>query len=516
MTISGLRTSLRMVRLMLALVACATTSGQALALSSACTTVNSGVYNKTNSVSFSDDLGTGFAAGETVTFVISGTGGTFYVDVDDVNTHTVEPSASPVTLVQPMTGPSQAMSDFYRGTGGFRATLTVTCSSGTPAPTGTDASPGVVRGFLASRINGILLNDPASTSLLNRDNGQSGPTTTGPTTTAALATGTKVASNGFGGAMGLGASRFDDLEASAAGSQTIQFRTSLSQLRRDAAQSETDKGRMALGAGGAGALPLAYLSPSPWNLWVEGRYSGFNDDKANLGRDGHVGVLYVGGDYLVTRDMIIGALVQFDWAKDSSDVLQSNVDGNGWMAGPYLSARIHENIYLDLRAAWGRSSNDVDVAAATGSFDTSRWLVKGTLAGNWLYGPWRFTPSAELAYIKESADAFANSAGTLVSGQDVALGRLQFGPEIGYRFAHTRDMLIEPFAALKGVCDNPNIAIVDGVVVGPGDFWGRLEGGLTVVTASGWNVRGLASWDGVGASDYSGYTLQGTVSVPLN
>jgi outer membrane autotransporter protein len=417
-----------------------------------------------------------------------------------------------------MTGPSQAMSDFYRGTGGFRATLTVTCSSGTPAPTGTDASPGVVRGFLASRINGILLNDPASTSLLNRDNGQSGPTTTGPTTTAALATGTKVASNGFGGAMGLGAGRFDNLESSTAGSQSVQFRTSLSQLRRDAAQSETDKGRMALGAGGAGALPLAYLSPSPWNLWVEGRYSGFNDDKANLGRDGHVGVLYVGGDYLVTRDMIIGALVQFDWAKDSSDVLQSNVDGNGWMAGPYLSARIHENIYLDLRAAWGRSSNDVDVAAATGSFDTSRWLVKGTLAGNWLYGPWRFTPSAELAYIKESADAFANSAGTLVSGQDVALGRLQFGPEIGYRFAHTRDMLIEPFAALKGVWDfdNPNIAIIDGVVVGPGDFWGRLEGGLTVVTASGWNVRGLASWDGVGASDYSGYTLQGTVSVPLN
>ena len=90
--------------------------------------------------------------------------------------------------------------------------------------------------------------------------------------------------------------------------------------------------------------------------------------------------------------------------------------------------------------------------------------MKGTLAGNWLYGAWRFTPSAELAYIKESADAFTNSAGTLVPGQDVALGRLQFGPEVGYRFAHTRDMLIEPFAALKGVWDfdNPNIAIIDG------------------------------------------------------
>jgi hypothetical protein len=76
-----------MVRLMLALVACATTSGQALALSSACTTVNSGVYNKTNSVSFSDDLGTGFAAGETVTFVISGTGGTI-TSTSTTSTHT--------------------------------------------------------------------------------------------------------------------------------------------------------------------------------------------------------------------------------------------------------------------------------------------------------------------------------------------------------------------------------------------------------------------------------------------
>jgi hypothetical protein len=29
-------------------------------------------------------------------------------------------------------------------------------------------------------------------------------------------------------------------------------------------------------------------------------------------------------------------------------------------------------------------------------------------------------------------------------------------------------------------------------------------------------VRGSASWDGVGADDYSGYTLQGTVNIPLN
>ena len=179
---------------------------------------------------------------------------------------------------------------------------------------------------------------------------------------------------------------------------------------------------------------------------------------------------------------------------------------------------MHENIYFDLRAAWGRSTNDLTLDTVTGGFDTSRWLVKGTLSGNWVQDAWRFTPSAELAYVTENEDAFTNSAGTFVPGQDVSLGRLQFGPEVGYRLAHTADTFIEPFAAIKGVWDfdNPNVAIIDGFAVGPGDFWGRLEGGLNVVTTDGWLVRGLASWDGVGSSDYSGYTLQGIVNVPLN
>jgi outer membrane autotransporter protein len=322
----------------------------------------------------------------------------------------------------------------------------------------------------------------------------------------------------FADTTGRGAARFDDADTAAAGSRSIQFSQSLSGLRREAAQTQMRHDRMALGAGDGATLPLSYEIASPWDIWVEGRYSGFSDDAGNIDRDGHVGLLYVGGDYRVAQNMIVGVLAQFDWAKDDSGLLASNVDGNGWMIGPYMSMQVHENVYLDLRASWGRSDNDLTVGATTGSFDTSRWLVKGTLAGNWVHDAWRVTPTAELAYVTESQDAFTNSAGTFVAGQDVSLGRLQFGPEVGYRFAHTADTFIEPFAAIKGVWDwdNPNVAIIDGFVVGPGDFWGRLEGGLNVTTADGWLVRGLASWDGVGSSNYNGYTLQGIVNVPLN
>src|SRR5262249_28676740 len=74
----------------------------------------------------------------------------------------------------------------------------------------------------------------------------------------------------------------------------------------------------------------------------------FNDDAGNLDAKG-VGLLFVGSDYRITPDMIVGALVQFDWAEDETGPLASKVEGRGWMAGPYISARIHENIYFDLR-----------------------------------------------------------------------------------------------------------------------------------------------------------------------
>jgi outer membrane autotransporter protein len=187
------------------------------------------------------------------------------------------------------------------------------------------------------------------------------------------------------------------------------------------------------------------------------------------------------------------------------------------MLGPYLAARLDRNIYFDVRAAWGHSSNDLTLGSAAGDFDTSRWLVKGALAGNWVWDRWRITPKAELAYVTESQASFTNSEGTVVSQHAVGLGRLQLGPEIGYRFAHTADVFIEPFAAIRGVWDfdKPNVALIDGIIVGPGDVWGRLEGGFNVVTSSGVVARGLASWDGVGAANYSGYTLHGTVNVPL-
>ncbi len=531
-----------------------------------CAEVNSGVFNRTAYTPPGSGVlntSTGFSVGDTLTFTVSGLAGSSFELINgSLNTAllTQPLSASLATLSYTVTGSnSDTTLNTYMLVQAipFEITIVATCVP-VPSPSGSSYDRGVTKGFLLSRINGMLLNSPASTSLMQRSNGapvsggaagfgapgaayDSGPSGSsnmignilsgssgaspmsgvmglGAGLDSGLGSGLGTGIAGGGSSVIIGASRFDDAQPGSPGSGAMSFSTSLSQIRRDAARAQMDRDRMSLGAGDGATLPAAFAIYSPWDVWAEGRFSGFNNDAGNLDGKGHVGLLFVGSDYRITPDMIVGALVQFDWAQDETGLLASKVDGNGWMAGPYLSARVYENIYLDLRAAWGSSSNDLAIGATTGSFDTSRWLVKGTLAGNWLYDAWRITPSAELAYVTESQDAFTNSAGVLVPGQDVSLGRLQFGPEFGYRIRHDASTFIEPFAALKGVWDfdNPNVQIIDGITVGPGDFWGRLEGGLNVMTADGWYVRGLASWDGVGSSDYNGYTLQGILNVPLN
>ncbi|MDH4983782.1 autotransporter outer membrane beta-barrel domain-containing protein [Hyphomicrobium sp. D-2] len=509
-----------------------TPGAHAAASNHGCSDVNAGAFNVTAlTPGGSGVLATisGFQVGDVITFSVSGlTGSSFQLINGSLNTVLLSNplTPSPATLNYTVTGANndttintymlvQAMP--------YEITIAATCvgSPSPPGPSGSNPASALVTGFLSSRVSGMLISAPSSTSIMNRGL-QSAPFGSSATNVASvpgfappMALG---AGAGSSAAIGRGASRFDDADESTLGSRNVQFRNSLSQMRRDASAAQMEKHRMALGAGDGGALPLAYETASPWDIWVEGRYSAFDDDTANFNRSGHVGLLYVGGDYRVTENMIVGVLAQFDWAKDEIGALQSKIDGNGWMIGPYMSARVHQNIYLDVRAAWGRSSNDLALAGTTGAFDTSRWLVQGTLAGNWAYDAWRITPSADLAYASENADGFTDSTGTFIAGQKVSLGRLQFGPEIGYRIRHTADAFIEPFAAIKGVWDfdDTRAAFVNGVVVGPGEFWGRLQGGLNVVTASGVYVRGLASWDGVGAGDYNGYTLQGTVNVPLN
>jgi hypothetical protein len=123
----------------------------------------------------------------------------------------------------------------------------------------------------------------------------------------------------------------------------IAFATSFSQMMADAraARQKNLKDQiMGLGAGDHASHKDALLPVwnSGFDVWVEGHYSHFHDDQGKGDRSGHLGVMYVGTDYLVTPGLRIGALVELDWMDDTSNSLQTKVDGK-WLDGrPVLTA----------------------------------------------------------------------------------------------------------------------------------------------------------------------------------
>ncbi len=308
-----------------------------------------------------------------------------------------------------------------------------------------------------------------------------------------------------------------------AGNGRFAFATSLTQMRQSAASAQAAKDAGSAAPMGLGASTNSSAGPSAappqFDIWVQGVGAYYEDDRNGRQR-GHVGMLYVGADYIVRPAILIGLLMQIDKMQDASSSASSARGGQGWMAGPYMSAQLTDNVFFDARAAWGQSSNHINpLGSYTDSFATDRGLVSGKLTGNSSWGAFRFRPSAEVAYFQEKQKTYVNQLGIDIPGQTVSLGRATFGPEIGYQFIRPDKSMLEPFVGLKGIWDfarTTDAPTIAGQAVGGEPIRARVEGGVTFKSASGVLLRGSGAYDGIGDSHFR--AIQGGVFViwPIN
>ena len=181
------------------------------------------------------------------------------------------------------------------------------------------------------------------------------------------------------------------------------FATSMQQARQ--ANATTSLGEpYGLGATSRAAAP----PPRPaFDVWMEGAVAHFSDGSDQSERHGHLGVVYVGADYRLSRNVLVGALVQYNQTSHDFDALQAGGSDSGWMVGPYATVRLSNNLFFQARAAWGKTDVKVDLDSThQDSFDAERWLVRGTLLGQWRWGPWQFRPRASVGYIEEHQDGY--------------------------------------------------------------------------------------------------------------
>ncbi|MEQ8748086.1 autotransporter outer membrane beta-barrel domain-containing protein [Pyruvatibacter sp.] len=248
-------------------------------------------------------------------------------------------------------------------------------------------------------------------------------------------------------------------------------------------------------------------------LWVEGTIAGFDDRQS----DGSFGVVYAGADQLVTPDILVGALVQYDWFRQNADN-GGEVTGTGWMAGPYATFRLDDVLFADVRAAWGRSSNDVSLNGQyTDSFDTTRWLASGALIGDFQDGAWSIRPTVSLAYLSETQESFTNTLNVAIPGQTVSQGEVSAGPQIGYVFELPSGDVLSPSVSFNGayVFGDDGLFSDGSLAKEVSGLRGRTGAGLDYRMPGGTSLAISGNFDGIGtnASIYGG-SLK--LSIPLN
>lgn len=247
--------------------------------------------------------------------------------------------------------------------------------------------------------------------------------------------------------------------------------------------------------------------PGRLDVWFEGTFALFDRD----GPNGNFNTASLGADYLVTPDLLIGGVVQMDHLSQSSTLDAATISGAGWLAGPYATARLNENLYLDVLAAAGTSSNKVSpYGTYEDGVDATRWLLSASLQGQWQWDNWTFSPRARASYFEETTKAYTDSLGVGIPSITAGLGQIAVGPAISYRFTTEGNVVIDTGLRFEGMADILNTSTASGF----DNLRGRIEGTLDFSLGGSVSLGLSAAYDGIGA-DMNTTSAKIRINVPI-
>ena len=283
------------------------------------------------------------------------------------------------------------------------------------------------------------------------------------------------------------------------------FSTSLPQARRAIASAA-----LALGPDGE----VAYIENHRFDAWFEAQYKEFD---AGADRRGDFGIAYAGVDYLLTPDVLVGALVSFDTMEETTDT--GTVSGDGWMAGPYMTARLAPSLYFDGRLAAGESDNRISpFGVYTDEFPTGRWLSMASLTGEFQRGDWTIRPHASLSYLEERQKSYVDGVGATIPGRTVRLGQFKIGPAFTGRFEGAEGRIYSPYLkvdAIYNVGDTTGATPAEANDAEVEGWRARVKAGVSMTTEHGTRLSLGATHDGIGRSDFETWGLTFELSVPI-
>ncbi|WP_286800224.1 Ig-like domain-containing protein [Oceanicaulis sp. UBA2681] len=263
-----------------------------------------------------------------------------------------------------------------------------------------------------------------------------------------------------------------------------------------------------------------------WDVWFAAELSGVSDNRAGERASSDFGVAQLGADYQLSDDLIVGALLQYDWMDERAGEIfaeagalrGARTEGQGWMVGPYTVWRMTQSLTLDAMALYGQSDNTVDpLGFYQDDFETDRLMVRANLSGEVAKGPWRLRPQAGITHFEERQKGYVDSLGFDIPEQSVALGRFRAGPEIAWRRETSDGGWLEVNTSVAAVWDYRAAELINE----QGGFNGgdalRADARIGVAAQTGWGARvqletGLS---GLGVGDFEARSTRIEIRIPF-
>jgi chitinase len=269
------------------------------------------------------------------------------------------------------------------------------------------------------------------------------------------------------------------------GSGSLPFSASLANGRAQASTS-LNVARAAAGDRSARAF----------DIWAEATFASLDYN----GLEGNFSVIYAGADYRLGKNVLVGGLVQFDRYSPDGARRAGTASGDGWMAGPYVTARIAPNLYADVRAAWGKSDNTISpLGTYVDPFETSRALYSGSLIGQFDLGAnTQFRPEIAVRHLDEKQQAYVDGLGVAIPGQTVSQGDIAFRPRFHHNIAISDGWTLRPFVAADGIYTYG----LERQTVFTDQFRMRVEGGLDLISTGSFRAGASAFHDGIGSNGF--------------
>ena len=315
------------------------------------------------------------------------------------------------------------------------------------------------------------------------------------------------------------------------GADTARFSMSLSGLRKlgntdhtfagandngvpaSLSASVTPASGLAATAAADAASSMSSRSGPRFDIWVEGVIARF-DAAANS--DGNFAIVHAGADYLVTPNLLLGIGIQGDWL--DMDTPTGTLESSGFLAGPYLTARLAPNLYVDARAAWGGASFDVSpFGTYTDQVDSDRELYSAALIGEFSFGgDLTIRPEARVSWYKETTDAYIDSLSVAIPSVEIKTGEVTLGPDFVWTLTRADGGVFSPRIGFDLVWtfqqDNTATAFTNAPGLDDTGIRGRVEAGLSYLNPQGIEVGASVFYDGIGGGDYSAYGASAKIS----